>query len=53
LGDTTLPTLSIGADGDSYAITFEFSSEHMTDDQAMAFVSGLARRLADPLYHLV
>jgi hypothetical protein len=53
LGDTTLPTLSIGADGDSYAITFEFSSEHMADDQAIAFVSGLARRLADPLHHLV
>jgi hypothetical protein len=53
LGDTTLPTLSIGADGDSYAITFEFSSEHMVDDQAIAFVSGLARRLADPLHHLV
>jgi pyruvate dehydrogenase E2 component (dihydrolipoamide acetyltransferase)/2-oxoglutarate dehydrogenase E2 component (dihydrolipoamide succinyltransferase) len=53
LGDTTLPNLSIGADGDSYAITFEFSSEHMADDQAIAFVSGLARRLADPLHHLV
>ena len=53
LGDTTLPTLSIGKDGDAYALTFEFSSEHLADDQAIAFISGLARRLADPLHHLV
>ena len=53
LGDTALPTLSIGVDGDSYRITFEFSSEHMDDSQGVAFVSGLARRLADPLHHLV
>jgi pyruvate dehydrogenase E2 component (dihydrolipoamide acetyltransferase)/2-oxoglutarate dehydrogenase E2 component (dihydrolipoamide succinyltransferase) len=53
LGDTTLPTLSIGKDGDAYTLTFEFSSEHLADDQAIAFISGLARRLADPLHHLV
>ena len=53
LGDTTLPTLSIGKDGDAYALTFEFCSEHLADDQAIAFISGLARRLADPLHHLV
>ncbi|MCO4847529.1 MAG: E3 binding domain-containing protein [Yoonia sp.] len=53
LGDTALPTLSLGSDGDSYLITFEFSSEHMDDAQGIAFVSGLARRLADPLHHLV
>lgn len=53
LGDTALPALSIGTDGAAYAITFEFSSDHMADDQAIAFISGLARRLADPLHHLV
>lgn len=53
LGDMTRPTLSIGADGESYLITFEFSSDHMADDQAITFVSGLAQRLADPLHHLV
>lgn len=52
LGDTTLPTLSIGADGDSYVICFEFSSDHLSDDQAITFISGLARRLDDPLHHL-
>ena len=53
LGDTTAPTLSIGMDGDAYAITFEFSSDHLADEHAIAFISGLARRLADPLHHLV
>ena len=53
LGDTALPALSIGADGDSYLITFEFGSDQMSDAQAIAFISGLARRLADPLHHLV
>lgn len=53
LGDNALPTLSIGVDGDSYLITFEFSSEHMENAQGITFVSGLARRLADPLHHLV
>jgi pyruvate dehydrogenase E2 component (dihydrolipoamide acetyltransferase)/2-oxoglutarate dehydrogenase E2 component (dihydrolipoamide succinyltransferase) len=53
LGDTALPTLSIGMDGDAYALTFEFSSDHLANDQAIAFVNGLARRLADPLHHLV
>jgi hypothetical protein len=53
LGDTGVPTLSIGADGDSYVITFEFGNNHMEDAQAIAFISGLARRLADPLHHLV
>jgi pyruvate dehydrogenase E2 component (dihydrolipoamide acetyltransferase)/2-oxoglutarate dehydrogenase E2 component (dihydrolipoamide succinyltransferase) len=53
LGDTSLPALSIGMDGDAYTLTFEFSSDHMADDQAIAFISGLARRLADPLHHLV
>jgi hypothetical protein len=53
LGDTSQPTLSIGADGESYVITFEFGSDHLKDDQAIAFISGLARRLVDPLHHLV
>ena len=53
LGDAGLPTLSIGADGDNYLMTFDFGSDHLEDAQAIAFVSGLARRLADPLHHLV
>ncbi|NKB27999.1 MAG: dihydrolipoamide acetyltransferase [Rhodobacteraceae bacterium] len=53
IGDANLPTLGIGADGDSYLITFEFNGAHLHDDQAIAFVTGFARRLADPLYHLV
>jgi hypothetical protein len=53
LGDPTLPTLSIGVDGDSYLLSFDFGSDHLTDAQALAFVSGLARRLSDPLHHLV
>ncbi len=53
LGDAGLPTLSIGADGDSYLMTFDFGGDHLEDAQAIAFVSGLARRLADPLHHLV
>ena len=52
LGDAMLPTLSIGADGYSYVLTFEFSSDHLEDDQAIAFICGLARRLTDPLHHL-
>jgi len=52
LGDTSVPTLSIGVDGDSYVMTFEFSSDHLEDDQAIAFISGLARRLMEPLHHL-
>lgn len=53
LGDISLPTLSIGADGDSYLMTLDFGSGHLEDAQAIAFVSGLAQRLADPLHHLV
>ena len=53
LGDDVLPTLSIGADGDSYLITFEFGSDYLTDTQAIAFINGLAQRLADPLHQLV
>lgn len=53
LGDPGQPTLSIGADGDSYVLTFEFGADQMEDAQAIAFVTGLARHLADPLHHLV
>ena len=53
LGDPVLPTLSVGVDGDSYIITFEFGADHLSDAAAIAFVTGLARRLADPLHHLV
>ena len=52
LGEAPQPTLSIGGDGDSYILTFEFGRDHLTDQAAIAFVTGLARRLADPLHHL-
>jgi hypothetical protein len=53
LGDIALPTVSIGADSDSYLITFEFGADHMEDDHAIAFITGLAQRLSEPLRHLV
>lgn len=53
LGDPNIPSLSIGADSDSYIITFEFGSDHLEDDAAIAFISGLALRLQDPLLQLI
>jgi len=53
LGNTSTPALSIGVDGDSYVISLAFGGDHIADDQAIAFVSGLAQRLVEPLHHLV
>lgn len=52
--DTTAPVLTVSADGhDRYAVALSFSEAALSLDIATAFLDGFARRIEDPLRHLL
>lgn len=53
LGVQDTPVLSIACDGDMLRLGLEFTSAQLADDVAIAFVSGFAERLAEPLTQLL
>jgi biotin carboxyl carrier protein len=53
LAGTEHPSLSIATDGDDYRLSLEFTSDQLSDSQAIQFISGFADRLSEPLRHLL
>ena len=53
LGPTDAPTITIAHDGDTLRLSLDFTPDQLSDTVAIALISGLANRLADPLYHLL
>ncbi|MDP2737495.1 MAG: biotin/lipoyl-containing protein [Pseudorhodobacter sp.] len=52
-GVSDTPVLTVTRDADVFVVTLDFASHHMPDDAAIAFVTGFAARLTDPLHHLL
>ena len=48
----TVPTVTMGQDGEQYCITFEFVSGQISDASALSFATDFTARLLDPLRHL-
>ena len=47
------PSLSISTYGDDYRLSLEFTSDQLSDAQAIQFISEFAERLSEPLRHLL
>ncbi len=53
LAPTDAPALSIADEGDNLRLTLDFTAGQLDDHAAIALISGVARRLAEPLRHLL
>lgn len=53
VGPGAAPILSIGKDGESYLLTLDFTDGQLSEDAAIAFITGFAGRLSEPLLHLI
>lgn len=53
VGPSTAPILSIGKDGESYLLTLDFTDGQLSEDAAIAFITGFAGRLSEPLLHMI
>ena len=53
LGGSTAPILTLTNDGESHVITLEFTAYQLSDQAAIALISGFADRLSDPLRQLL
>ena len=53
LGLMDAPTITIAHDGDTLRLSLDFTPDQLSDTVAIALISGLANRLAEPLYHLL
>lgn len=53
LGTSAAPVLTIAKAKKKYLLSLEFTSEQLTDDQAVAFMIDFCERLNDPLKHVL
>ncbi|MGB3313805.1 MAG: hypothetical protein WBB85_05295, partial [Albidovulum sp.] len=53
VGPGPAPTLSVGTDGESYALTLDYTDGQLSEDTAVALITGFAERLSEPLLHLI
>jgi pyruvate dehydrogenase E2 component (dihydrolipoamide acetyltransferase)/2-oxoglutarate dehydrogenase E2 component (dihydrolipoamide succinyltransferase) len=53
LGPSTAPVLGLVTDGGAYEITLDFSATQLSDQTAIALITGFADRLSDPLRQLL
>jgi pyruvate dehydrogenase E2 component (dihydrolipoamide acetyltransferase)/2-oxoglutarate dehydrogenase E2 component (dihydrolipoamide succinyltransferase) len=53
VGTGAAPTLGIGKDGESYAVTLDYTDGQLSEDAAISFITGFAKRLSEPLLHLI
>lgn len=53
LGAPTCPVLSISKPKNAYLIALDFQAGHLSDEQAIDFVTAFTARLSEPLRHLL